>query len=69
MSKTMTLTTKEPTPQFGEIKSAADLGKLIRKFRKSQELTLEKISGLTNVGMRFLSELERGKETLKKSFL
>ena len=53
----------EAQPQFGEIKTAQDLGKLIRKFRKSQGLTLEKVAGLTNVGTRFLSELERGKET------
>ncbi|HKY69743.1 MAG TPA: helix-turn-helix domain-containing protein [Gammaproteobacteria bacterium] len=53
----------EALPQFGEIKTAQDLGKLIRKFRKSQGLTLEKVAGLTNVGTRFLSELERGKET------
>lgn len=59
----MSFTTNDPIPQYGEIKTAEELGKLIRKFRKSQGLTLEKVSGLTNVGMRFLSELERGKET------
>jgi len=41
----------------------AELGAIIRAFRKSQQLTLEKVSGLTNISMRFLSELERGKET------
>ena len=50
-------------PQFGQISNASELGKLIRTFRKSQRFTLEKISGLTNVSMRFLSEVERGKET------
>ena len=54
----------EALPQFGEIKTAQDLGKLIRRFRKSQGLTLEKVAGLTNVGTRFLSELERGKDEL-----
>lgn len=48
---------------FGQIHSTRELGKLIRLFRKEQNLTLEKVSGLTNVSMRFLSELERGKET------
>lgn len=45
------------------IKNPRDLGALMRAFRKSQHLTLEKVSGLTHVSMRFLSELERGKET------
>ena len=45
------------------IHNASELGKLIRLFRVSQHFTLEKVSGMTNIGMRFLSELERGKET------
>lgn len=46
-----------------QIKDPKELGEVIRAFRKGQKLTLEKVSGLTNVSMRFLSELERGKET------
>jgi HTH-type transcriptional regulator/antitoxin HipB len=46
-----------------QIKNAHELGVLIRAFRKSQHLTLETVSGMSNVSMRFLSELERGKET------
>ncbi len=46
-----------------QIKNAHELGALIRAFRKSQHLTLETVSGMSNVGIRFLSELERGKET------
>ncbi|MFI4937883.1 MAG: transcriptional regulator [Candidatus Berkiellales bacterium] len=49
--------------QFGRIKTASELGQMIRAFRKHQHLTLEKVSGLSNLSMRFLSELERGKET------
>jgi len=52
-----------PRPQFGQVLNASELGRLIRAFRKSHQLTLEKVSGLTNISMRFLSELERGKET------
>ncbi len=52
-----------PSPEFGQIKTANELGKVIRTFRKNKNLTLEKVSGLSNLGMRFLSELERGKET------
>ena len=48
---------------FRLIHDASELGSLIRIFRKSQQLTLEKVSGVTNLSMRFLSELERGKET------
>lgn len=48
---------------FGRIKTTSELGAIIRSFRKSQNLTLEKVSGLSNLSMRFLSELERGKET------
>lgn len=55
--------TDKSAPKFGRIKTVAELGALLRAFRKSQGLTLEKVSGLSNVSMRFLSELERGKET------
>ena len=47
----------------GQIKTSHELGTLIREFRKSHQFPLEKVSGLANVSMRFLSELERGKET------
>jgi len=47
----------------GKVKTVKELGRLIRAYRKSRHLTLEKVSGIGNVSMRFLSELERGKET------
>jgi len=47
----------------GEIQTVSELGHLIRCFRKDKQLTLEKVSGLTHLSMRFLSELERGKKT------
>ncbi len=50
-------------PQYGPINSVKEIGQLIRRFRKNHQLTLYKVSGITNIGMRFLSELERGKET------
>ena len=52
-----------PASQQSRVKSANDIGRLIRAFRKERHLTLEKVTGLSNVSMRFLSELERGKET------
>jgi len=45
------------------IKNTFELGSYIRNCRKEQNLTLEQVSGLSNFGIRFLSELERGKET------
>jgi len=47
------------------IQTAEDLGKAIRSQRKSDGLTLTETSGLTNVGVRFLSELENGKPTVR----
>ncbi len=59
----MSISQKNTHPKFGRIDNAKDLGALVRAFRKSQGLTLEKVSGLTTLSIRFLSELERGKET------
>ena len=59
----MTQDTQKPEPSFGQVKTVSELGRLIRAFRKKGNLTLQTVSGLTNVSMRFLSELERGKET------
>lgn len=56
-------TVQKAKPIYGRVNNANDLGEIIRNFRKSQQVTLDKISGITNIGMRFLSELERGKET------
>jgi len=39
------------------------LGAVLRAQRKAQGLTLEQLSGLSGLGVRFLSELERGKAT------
>jgi y4mF family transcriptional regulator len=47
------------------IQTPADLGKIIRRQRKADGLTLADVSGLTNVGIRFLSELENGKPTVR----
>lgn len=59
------MTAEEPSSKSlpYRVKSVSDLGLLIRAFRKHRHLTLEKVTGLSNVSMRFLSELERGKET------
>jgi y4mF family transcriptional regulator len=53
-----------PTPAI-RITDAATLGKAIRDRRKQDGLTLVETAGLTNVGIRFLSELENGKPTVR----
>lgn len=50
-------------PAYGSVRSARDLGRLMRSHRKSRGWTLQQLAGFANVSMRFLSELERGKET------
>lgn len=45
------------------IADSKTLGALIRKERKSQGLTQEELAGLTGLGVRFVRELEAGKES------
>ena len=39
-----------------------DIGKHVRQARKEQGLTQQELAGLCGVGIRFLQELEKGKE-------
>ena len=48
---------------YGAVQTAEELGRLVRAHRKERHLTLETVSGLGNLSIRFLSEFERGKET------
>ncbi|QTF91278.1 helix-turn-helix domain-containing protein [Halomonas sp. BM-2019] len=45
------------------VRDAAEIGRLIRRVRKQQGLTLETLAGLCGLSIRFLSELENGRET------
>jgi y4mF family transcriptional regulator len=45
------------------ITTSQSLGLLIREERKAQSLTQEQLAGLTGVGVRFVRELEAGKES------
>lgn len=47
------------------IGSASDLGAAIREARRAQGLRLEEVAVAAGVGIRFLSELERGKSTVR----
>jgi len=43
----------------------AEIGQILRQRRKEAGLTLKDAAGMAGVGVRFLSELERGKPTLQ----
>ncbi len=45
------------------IADSKSLGLLIRQERRAQSLTQEELAGLTGVGVRFVRELEAGKES------
>ena len=45
------------------IPDTKSFGVLIRQERKAQKLTQEQLAGLTGVGVRFVRELEAGKES------
>jgi len=53
-----------PSQQI-QIHSPKDLGQAVRHQRKRDGLTLVEAAGLVNVGVRFLSELENGKPTVR----
>lgn len=50
-------------PHATRIQDAPMLGRLIRRTRRQQGLTLETLAGLCGLSVRFLSELENGRET------
>ena len=45
------------------VRTSEDVGRLMRAHRRAKGLSLERVAGLSNVGVRFLSEVERGKPT------
>lgn len=52
-------------PNLTAITTAADLGTAIRAARKARGLRLEDLALAAGVGPRFLSELERGKASVR----
>jgi len=48
---------------YGKIDSVAQLGRLVRRRRKESGVRQTDAAALAGVGVRFLSELERGKES------
>lgn len=47
------------------IKTSKDVGRLIRQKRKSLDMTQVELAGLSDVGSRFMVELEQGKPTIE----
>ena len=45
------------------IKSTKELGTIIKETRKRQKLTQVELAQLSNLGTRFISDLENGKPT------
>ena len=50
---------------YGRVTSVKELGLKIRSKRKYLGLTLENAAGLSGIGTRYLSQLERGKKTIE----
>lgn len=48
---------------MSKIANVKNLGVIIRTERKKQKLTQENLAAATGVGVRFIRELEQGKET------
>lgn len=45
------------------VRTPSDLGDKARQYRKGQNVSIEDTAPMVNLGQRFISELERGKET------
>lgn len=45
--------------------SVGEIGARIREIRKSEGVSQETLAGLAGIGQRYVSELERGKETIR----
>lgn len=47
------------------MKSVAEIGQMIRTERKAQGLRQDDLAAASGVGLRFIVDLERGKETVQ----
>ena len=46
-----------------ELLTSAELGARVRELRKAQKVTQAQLAGLATTGIRFVGDLENGKET------
>jgi y4mF family transcriptional regulator len=56
---------KETKQPYGNIKTTEQLGGLVRACRKEQQVTQAELAALCSVGVRFISDLENGKQTIE----
>jgi len=61
MAPKITNPKKSKLSSYGRVRSPEALGRLARKERKRQGLTLDKVYSVSGLTTRFLSEFERGK--------
>jgi y4mF family transcriptional regulator len=52
-------------PIGNTVRHPTDLGDVVRRARKRQNLTQKQLATKADVGLRFLSELENGKPTVQ----
>ncbi len=53
----------DATTAYGRVTTAEDIGRIIRAKRKETGVRQEMAAGMSEVGTKFLSQLENGKET------
>jgi len=46
-----------------QLENSEALGERIRELRRAQKITQAQLAGLANTGLRFIGDLENGKET------
>lgn len=56
---------KETKQPYGNIEATEQLGGLVRACRKEQQATQAELAALCSVGVRFISDLENGKQTIE----
>lgn len=49
----------------GKLRTAAEIGALVRETRKAQGISQEQLAGVANTGVRFVSDLENGKPSIQ----
>lgn len=58
----MAISQKKMGRKYARVQTPQALGELVRRHRKRLKLTLQEVSDTSMLGLRFLSEMERGKE-------
>ncbi len=48
-----------------KLRTAADIGQLVRETRKAQGISQEQTAGVAGTGIRLVSDLENGKGTIQ----